>query len=156
MIFIKITSTWFFIGYIPFAQGTFGTICALPIAFAILSKNVSIQLASVFAFVFWASIISSKAEEIYGKDAPEIVIDEVAGYLVAVCCGSPSVPWLALNFVLFRIFDILKPYPISKLEGRSGVFVVLDDVLAGFFSNVLTRILLEVLSTFFGLSLRVF
>jgi phosphatidylglycerophosphatase A len=95
----------------------------------------------------WAS---GEAEKDLGTDAKPIVIDEVVGMLVSVWgiarLGAPG-PWLVLGaaFLLFRVFDILKPFPIRKSQGLPGGYgVVVDDLLAGIATNLVLRALLAI------------
>jgi phosphatidylglycerophosphatase A len=92
--------------------------------------------------------IAGRAEVIFGgKDHSRIVIDEVAGMTVAALFVPAT--WLAagLVFVIFRVFDVLKPYPAGLIDrsGRGGFGVVGDDLVAGAYAGIVTRIILEVL-----------
>ena len=80
-------------------------------------------------------------------DPPQVVIDEVAGFLLAVFFLPYSWFNLGLGFVLFRFFDILKPFPIRLLDQKlpGGAGIVLDDVMAGIYGNVLIRIVLWIM-----------
>lgn len=138
-----VLSTWFCAGLMPKAPGTFGTMAAVPVAFFMnnLGGILGLLFAVIFIFIsLWASGASRKLLE--GEDPPEIVIDEVAGFLVTMAFISWS--WLTLisGFFLFRAFDILKPFPIRRLErlgGGSGI--VLDDIMAGVYANLCLRVI---------------
>ena len=140
-------STCFGIGLLPLAPGTFATMAAAPL---ILGLNILGIWYSVFALVavtviaVWASNLSCV---LIGRNDPqEVVIDEIAGFLVTMLLVPPT--WLALGtgFVLFRVFDIVKPYPIKKVERwRGGFGIVMDDLLAGFYANLCVRIILSLL-----------
>jgi phosphatidylglycerophosphatase A len=89
--------------------------------------------------------IAGKAERILGKkDSANIVIDEVAGYLIAMACLPPSPACLASGFLFFRLFDIIKPPPSGWINTRmtGGLAVVLDDAVAGVYTNLLLRLIL--------------
>jgi phosphatidylglycerophosphatase A len=137
----KTISTVFFIGYIPFAPGTCGSLVAL--MFIWLLQPSLMWQAGILAGVFVIGVITSGITEkaIGQKDCQHIVIDEFAGYLCSIIF-LPLTPFYMISaFVLFRIFDILKPPPIcyfEKLSGGAGI--MLDDVAAGVVSNILLQI----------------
>ena len=81
---------------------------------------------------------SHQAEKTLGKDSGHIVIDEVCGYLISVLFLPKTTGYLIAAFVLFRIFDIFKPPPIRKIERSisGGAGIMLDDVLAGIYTNI--------------------
>jgi Phosphatidylglycerophosphatase A and related proteins len=133
------------LGYIPWAPGTFGTLLGLPLFF--LGKNLSPVLfaAGVVLFILFAVGVSHFAEQaLGGHDSCKIVIDEVAGFLVTVVFIPFSYPAAAIGFILFRFFDILKPFPIRRIDRTWGGAwgVVMDDVLAGVFANLTLRLIL--------------
>ena len=84
-------------------------------------------------------MVSSRAEKIYNKEDPgEVVIDEVVGYLVTMAFIAPTAVNIVLGFLLFRALDILKPFPCRRLEKIHGGYgIVLDDVAAGVWANLL-------------------
>ena len=90
--------------------------------------------------------MSSLAVNIYkSKDPGQIVIDEVCGYLFTMVLIPFSWGYVITGFLLFRILDILKPYPIRNIEKlRNGYGIVLDDVLAGIYANILMQIIIRV------------
>lgn len=141
---IKLLATGFYSGLSPIAPGTVGTIAALVFAFIWLQKY-TISFAFILIFVIAGTLISQQAEELYGvKDASQIVIDEWAGFFIAVF--GLGVENFLLAFVLFRIFDILKPPPIKNLQQfHGGIGIMLDDILAGLMANILLRLALNFL-----------
>ncbi len=134
---IHFISLGFGSGLIPKAPGTYGSLAALPICMLLvyLPWQVQIAVAVLTFFVGWyASSVTEKAMGMHDNSA--IVIDEFDGMFISIIC-FPSVWYYAIfAFVLFRIFDILKPFPISMLDKRigGGLGVMLDDVLAGLFA----------------------
>lgn len=138
-------ATWFGTGALPVTPGTFGTLASLPIVL-ILNQATRLQKVS-FLILFIALAIWSAGlcARILGKDDPsEVVIDEVAGFLLTVLFLPASWNALLLAFVLFRVFDILKPFPIGTLDKRipGGTGIVSDDLLAGVYTYLATRLLL--------------
>jgi len=138
-------ATWFGLGNSKIMPGTVGTLGAIPVVILLsLFNSVNIYFYFMMSFVFFSIFISGKAEKIYGeKDAQNIVIDEVIGYIVTMFLIPISIKTLIIGFLLFRFFDITKIYPIKKLQDiKGGVGVVIDDVAAGLVSNVILWILI--------------
>lgn len=138
-------ATWFFTGIIPSAPGTWGSLAALP--FATLAYSFGITLSSIsIALILIISIpISGMAAKIMRMEDPSsVVIDEVAGIFVTLFWIPVSWTGVIAGFVLFRIFDILKPFPIGLIDKkvRGGRGIVFDDVVAGIYANVGVRIIL--------------
>ncbi len=137
-----ILSSCFGIGLIPVAQGTFGTLAGIPLAMALAHLGPMADAYILFFFVLlamWASDRSARALE---KDDPaEVVIDEIAGLLLTLFLLPATGFNLCFGFILFRVFDILKPYPIRRLEKvAGGAGIVLDDLLAGTYANLCIRL----------------
>lgn len=141
-------------GLAPFAQGTFGSLVP-PIVYSIMphcwkSWNAAwpwlipvITVAVYFAGV-WASFV---CETVWGHDPGRVVIDEVAGTLTTLLFIPLSYTTVGLGFVLFRAFDIFKPWPVRRFERFNGGWGVMnDDIAAGVLANVVLRIVI------FGLS----
>jgi len=131
---LLVVSSWFFCGLLPGAPGTFGTLGAVAPALLIGWVPIAYRVPIVGLFVLCSIAISSEASRILADDDPsEIVIDEVAGFLVATIAIPISLTTIVLAFVFFRGFDILKPYPIALIEKKlkGGLGIVMDDVLAG-------------------------
>lgn len=86
--------------------------------------------------------VSDGAEKLLGKDSGNIVIDEVCGYAVSVLFVPKTGGYLIAAFILFRLFDILKPPPIRKIEQEvpGGIGIMLDDLLAGIYANICLQI----------------
>jgi phosphatidylglycerophosphatase A len=103
------------------------------------------NLAILLIFLILAVLLSSKAEEAFGrKDDGRIVIDEVAGFLVTMAGVRPGLAAVILGFLLFRAFDILKPWPVRFVDKKcpGGLGVVLDDVVAGLYSLIVLYVIL--------------
>ncbi len=134
-------ATWFGIGLIPGAPGTYGSLAALPFAWLIvtylglLGLLVSIGLA--IALGVWASGRYSRVRGV--ADPGAIVIDEVAGQWLALVLVPPDPIAYGIGFALFRLLDVIKPWPISWLDRtlKGGIGVMVDDLLAGAIAAVL-------------------
>ena len=124
-------------GLAPRAPGTAGTAVAIPIYLAMASVPPAMYLVAV-ALVVAAGIwvCGRTARELGVHDHPGIVLDEVAGFLVAMTALPLDWRWIVAGFVAFRILDIAKPWPISLVDRRvhGGLGIMLDDVVAGAFA----------------------
>ena len=136
-------ATGFFIGTVPFAPGTFGSIIGLPICFLISRLDFLIAVIGTILFILIAIWVAAAAEKILKqKDAGQIVIDEIAG-LIVTFVGIPfTLKTVIAGFIIFRVFDILKPFPIRLLEKKvaGGPGIVFDDILAGLYGNLVLRL----------------
>lgn len=131
-------------GLAPRAPGTFGTLVAVPVAYA-LALLPTLWHAAVIVLLFVAGvwICGTSARRLGVHDFSGIVFDEIVGYLITLAIATAAVPfnWLAViaGFVLFRIFDIAKPWPIGWLDRHvgGGTGIMLDDVAAGIYAGVI-------------------
>lgn len=137
-------ATWGFIGFSPLAPGTFGSLAALSVCYFIGRLDAVQGLIMIAAFIVVATWIAHEAEKIFGHQDPgQVVIDEVCGMAMAMW-GLPFTPlFVAGGFALFRLFDIIKPFPIRWFDKKvsGGLGIVSDDVIAGIFANALLRLL---------------
>lgn len=121
-------------GLAPRAPGTAGTLVAIPVYLLLqpLALHLYLPLVAIL-FLLGIPICAHTARRLGVHDHPGIVWDEIVGYLVTMAFAPPGWLWIGLGFVLFRLFDILKPWPIkwfdSKVGGGFGIMV--DDLLAG-------------------------
>ncbi len=147
------------VGFIPFGPGTWGSALGLLMVYGAVEKygsnvlllqNLIIALSIVTAAIgIWAG---TRAEKILDrKDAGQVVIDEVCGQVMSFAFLAPYLArlgshwrwWMVVGFVLFRLFDMFKPYPINKLQDLQGGFgVMMDDVLAGVYAAAALSLLL--------------
>jgi len=124
-------------GLVPVGPGTAGTVVAIPLYLLLQPLGLVVYLAIVvLAFVAGIGICTHAANRLGVHDHPGIVWDEIVGYLVTMTAAPGGWEWVVGGFVLFRIFDIAKPWPIRWLDrhvhGGSGI--MLDDLLAGVFA----------------------
>ncbi len=125
------------LGYAPVAPGTFGTLAGIPAFYYISNFSWPLQLITLLAILFLSFWVCDLAGKFYQEpDDGRIVIDELIGYLVATAFLPFSWPAAILGFIWFRIFDILKPPPVSWFdrEMKNGVGVTMDDVAAGIYA----------------------
>ena len=136
-------ATGCFLGNIPFAPGTFGSLLGIPLCFALSKTDVLVATLSTLLFIVFAIWIAHVAEKAFNKTDPgNIVIDEIAGMTVTFIGVPFNLASVALGFLCFRVLDISKPFPIRRLEHSlsGGVGIVLDDVIAGIYSNLILRL----------------
>ncbi|HZD40320.1 MAG TPA: phosphatidylglycerophosphatase A [Terriglobales bacterium] len=134
------------VGYFPLFPGTLGTLLALPLSIALnrlATASLLLGLLALGAFIGSAVWVSTRSERYLArKDPQNIVIDEIAGFLLANFLAPPAwIPW-SLAFVFFRLFDIVKVFPAARLQNLpGGLGVVSDDLLAGFYTLAILRII---------------
>ncbi len=139
---------WFGSGLMPIAPGTWGTLAAVPLVWVLNHFGEFYKGLGLVFLVPMAIWSSGLCERHLGRNDPsEVVVDEVAGFLLTLFLLPLNGLTLSLGFVLFRFFDIAKPFPIRRVEKkvRGGTGVVLDDLLAGFYANLSLRIILVLL-----------
>ena len=152
---LNLIASLFGLGFIPFMPGTFGTLGAFGLYLilpAALFSSFSgwLLLGILLCFSLLAVFISGRAEQDLGTDAPQIVIDEMAGFFMATLFLPYS--WLVGLYavVLFRVFDIGKPLGVKSLQKLPGGWgIVADDILAGIYANILLQVLVRIYPTFF-------
>jgi len=129
-------STWFYSGLIPFAPGTFGSIAALPFAWMIIENGgkTALIIATVIIFFIGLWVVKDYMRETGKTDPGDVVIDEVVGqWLVCLLIvDNNHIGQYFLALLSFRVFDIMKPWPISIFDKRHDAYgVMMDDVVAG-------------------------
>jgi len=132
-------------GLMPKAPGTFGTLAAIPVY--ILCKDLTLINYLLFISIVTVAgvfICQYTSDALKVHDHPGIVIDEFAGYFITMIAIPFSWQWMLVGFLLFRLFDILKPWPISWLDKKvhGGLGIMIDDVLAGLFALAIMHIIL--------------
>ena len=135
------------LGLAPKAPGTFGTLLGIPLLF-LMPQSIAAFLAVVivlFAFGVWGC--HQCADDLGVHDHPGIVWDEVVGYLLAMVAMPRTALWVVAGFIVFRIFDILKPWPIGWVDKRihGGLGIMLDDILAAVFSAIVLQIAVRII-----------
>jgi phosphatidylglycerophosphatase A len=136
-------ATAFGVGYIPIAPGTFGSAVGL-LLWAILPATATIQAISIAILFVIGSWSGNVAERHFGRTDPgQVVIDEVMGMLITLFMNPVGWAGAVGAFFLFRIADVIKPYPANRLERlHGGIGVMADDAMAGVYANVALRAML--------------
>ena len=162
--YLALAFATFGVGFIPLAPGTWGSVVGIGLYFAVyFLTSLIVKQASQLTFVvtevltivvvtllgIWAA---SKTEKLLGrKDPGKVVVDEVAGQIIALLPLSvfflwPWNGWVIVSFILFRFFDIVKPYPARRLEGLyGGLGIMADDLIAGVYGAAITALLIFLL-----------
>jgi phosphatidylglycerophosphatase A len=141
VVILRYIATLGFIGYLPFAPGTFGSLVAF--AFYIFLKPNTFFHVLILCLLIPIGVVSSHyAEKFFDvKDSRHIIIDEFCGYLLSVVLLPFSYTEALIAFFLFRFFDILKPFPIKKIESilRGGKGIMADDIMAAIYTNLILQ-----------------
>ena len=139
-------STWG-VGYLPLMPGTFGSLVGIGVF--LLLGSLAAQIVGIVV-ITWAGIwAATRTERILRlKDPGKVVVDEVAGQMIAMLplsllAGGPLKSGVIVSFILFRLFDIFKPYPARRFERlRSGLGIMADDLVAGFYGAIGTALVM--------------
>jgi phosphatidylglycerophosphatase A len=146
----RLIASWFGAGFLPGAPGTWGSLAALPFAWAIVFYASRWWLLAAAIIVFFIGWIAADRATRRGTDPDPgwVVIDEVAGQWLTLLALPLDLAGYAIGFFLFRLFDIWKPWPIRQVERRygGGFGIMIDDVLAAIYAAaviVVGRMILE-------------
>lgn len=150
---LKFLLSGFGSGWLPVAPGTWGSavaiLMAVPVAFLPAQWFTPVLSILIIGFLWIGVIGSAQVEEEWGKDPRQTVIDEMVGIWITLLGGPLTWPHLLAAFILFRFFDIAKPFGIRRLEPLgNGWGVMLDDVLAGVYANFVIQMFYLVMSVF--------
>jgi phosphatidylglycerophosphatase A len=139
--FIELIASAGFSGYFPFASGTLASAVGW-LLYLGLRQNTFLLGSWIVVGFFVGVWVSTRAEKIYKeKDSHKIVIDEVVGFWISVFLLPQTWVWALAGFLLFRLFDVWKPWVIRKIQAWPGGWgVMMDDVLAGILANVLLQL----------------
>jgi len=134
-------------GYMPIAPGTAGTVVGVLLYLFLRDLDPVWYCAACTAVFVTGSRAADRAEAILGqKDSPSIVIDEIAGFLIAMFLIPFTRGNVAAGFILFRAFDIVKPWPLKRLEHiPGGPGVMMDDLGAGVYTNIVLQVAVRLL-----------
>jgi len=153
--YVALAISTFGVGYLPLAPGTWGSLVAVGIFLGftqIFRGNalVAVVVVSIVVVTFAGIWAASRTEALSNrKDPSKVVVDEVAGQLISLFPLTLFTQWtivaVIISFILFRFFDIVKPYPARRLEALKGGFgIMCDDLIAGVYAAVITSIVVAV------------
>lgn len=131
-------------GLAPKAPGTFGTLAAIPVFYLMQSLPMASYLLLTVIFFFLGIWFCQKTVDWLQQDDPSAIVwDEIVGFLITMIAAPSGWLWILLGFVLFRVFDILKPWPVSLADKRlhGGFGVMLDDVIAGLYALLILQLI---------------
>ena len=139
----KLIASGLLTGYAPVAPGTAGSLFCCILLYFIPEIRALHKLIILAVLFIIGALISSELEKEWGKDPSKIVIDEVAGMLCTLIAAPKSLVFYGAGFLLFRFFDIVKPFPVKsgeKLKGGWGIMA--DDILAGLYAALVLQIII--------------
>ena len=153
--YLALAISTFGVGYLPLAPGTWGSLVAVGIflGFAQVFKGnalIAVVLVSIVVVTIAGIWAASRTEALANrKDPSKVVVDEVAGQLISLfpltLFTQRSIVAVIISFILFRFFDIVKPYPARRLEAlKGGLGIMCDDLIAGVYAAVITSLIVAV------------
>jgi phosphatidylglycerophosphatase A len=145
---IMFIATGCYSGYLPKAPGTWGTLVGLMLFLLLHGLSLPVYLFVVAGLFFVGSFAAGEAEKILDtRDPGSVVIDEIVGMLITMVAVPMTPLTMALGFALFRIFDIVKPFPVNFFDQRfhGGLGIMLDDVVAGIYSLAILQLIVSLL-----------
>jgi phosphatidylglycerophosphatase A len=145
---IMFIATGCYSGYLPKAPGTWGTLVGLVLFLLLHGLSLPVYLFVVAGLFFVGSFAAGEAEKILDtRDPGSVVIDEIVGMLITMVAVPMTPLTMALGFALFRIFDIVKPFPVNFFDQRfhGGLGIMLDDVVAGIYSLAILQLIVSLL-----------
>lgn len=133
-----------YLGYVPVAPGTFGSAAGLLVYAAVRWSGVpALEIAVIvllFAIGVWSSSVAEK--HFGGVDPAPVILDEVVGMLITLALVPVSITGAIVGFLVFRLFDVVKPWPANRFEAlHGGLGIMADDAMAGVYGNVVMRLL---------------
>jgi len=141
--FENLLGSGFYTGYIPFASGSFGSLAALLIYYIPGFEKTFILIPVIIIFIFYGIYVGTKFEKLYGKDPAQCTIDEVVGMWITLLFLPKKIVFSLIAFLIWRIFDIIKPYPARQLEGlNGGLGIMIDDIVAGIYSLIAVHLII--------------
>lgn len=142
--FTKLIASGLYTGYSPFASGTVGSAVAVAFFFLPGFQNPYLLFPLTVALFIVGGITAAKMESHLGQDPGEVTVDEFVGMWISLWFIPPTAVTIALAFIIFRILDILKPYPAQIFDNQKGGWnIMLDDVVAGIYTNIILQIALH-------------
>ena len=146
---VKFLATGFYSGYSPIAPGTAGTVAGLVLYLIPSFEQLSISGAAILVGFVFGIYAGTRLENAFGHDPTMVVIDEMVGLWISLFL-LPKTPWvIAGAFILFRIFDTVKPQPARVFQKRGGGFsIMMDDVVAGVYTNLIMHAVIFLISIF--------
>lgn len=145
----KLIGSGFYTGFLPKASGTFASLLAFLFFLIPGFENPTLLIFIISLSIVSGIKIANKFESVYGKDPSQFTLDEFIGTWITFLFIPKKIWYLVPAFILWRLLDILKPFPVKKLESiKGGWGVVLDDVMAGIYSFMIIQITIHLINRF--------
>jgi len=145
-LFEKIVGSGLYTGYIPIASGTFGSIVGVLIYLIPGFENLYVIMPSIIILFAYGIYVSGKLEKQYGKDPSQCTVDEIVGTWVSFILLPKKLLVIMFAFLLWRLLDIIKPFPARNSEKiNGGLGIMLDDVISGIYTVIIIH-----LTVYFG------
>ena len=146
----RIIGSGLFTGYAPKASGTFGSFIALLIFLIPGFENPALMIFLISLCILIGVPIAVKFEKVYGEDPAQYTLDEFIGMWITLLFIPKKIWFILAAFFIWRAFDIIKPFPVNKLESfKNGWGVILDDVMAGIYSFIVIQLIVYVYLVYF-------
>ena len=147
--FEKLIGSGFYTGYVPIASGTFGSLVAIVIYIIPGFERLEIIIPAIIILFFYGLFVSSKFEKVYGKDPSQCTVDEVVGTWIALIALPKSFLIVFTTFLIWRVLDIIKPFPARTSEKLPGGFgIMIDDVISGFYTLVIVHLFVYIFGVY--------
>jgi len=139
----KLIGSGFYSGFIPFAPGTFGSLVALLFYLIPGFENPTVLLFVISLFTVLGVLIGNKFELVYGKDPKQCTIDEMVGLWISLIFIPKKIWFIVIAFVIWRVLDIIKPFPANVAEKiNGGMGIMLDDIIAAIYTLAIIHIII--------------
>ncbi|MGA7838614.1 MAG: phosphatidylglycerophosphatase A [Ignavibacteriaceae bacterium] len=144
-LFEKTLGSGFFTGFIPFAPGTFGSLAALFIYYIPGFEKPLVLIPAILIFSFYGVYVGNKFEKVYGKDPGQCTIDEFVGMWISLLFLPKTIIISVTAFIIWRILDIIKPWPARSLEQLDGgLGIMIDDVVSAVYTLIILQVFLRI------------
>jgi phosphatidylglycerophosphatase A len=141
--FEKLLGSGFYTGYIPFIPGTFGSLAALIIYYVPGFEKLTIMIPFIIIFIAYGIYAGNKFENFYGKDPSQCTIDEVVGTWISLLFLPKNIGISILSFIIWRVLDIIKPFPARNFEKlKGGLGIMMDDIASGIYTLIIVHLIL--------------
>jgi phosphatidylglycerophosphatase A len=147
--FEKIIGSGFYTGYIPIASGTFGSLAAIVIFYIPGFERLEIIIPAIILLFAYGIFVSSKFEKAYGNDPSQCTVDEIVGTWIALIALPKTILIAITSFLIWRVLDIVKPFPANASEKLPGGFgIMMDDVISGFYALILVHFIVYIFGVY--------
>lgn len=146
-LFDKLLGTFFYTGYLPKMPGTYTSFLAMLLFMIPGFENPFLLMILISLFITVGVLLGSKFEKVHGKDPSIFTLDEVVGTWISLLFIKKTIYFVLIAFIIWRILDILKPYPanlVEKIEGGWGI--MLDDIISGIYTLIIMTAIINIIN----------